>query len=207
MASCFSLLCRSPPDGSGDSCEVGYVGSKVGTLPHHPIRIQKRLRMAGKSTEQADIEELIRISDQARGELGVKIVKLRRTLDVPTRVVGSLRSNPKSWLLGSMAAGLFGSVLLSRVPRRRKKKKEDPFNLKKAAFSLTLTAVRPVAKVWLANKLKSMSGKWIADRVNGPSEEPSPFQIEPDRTRQILPDPPPQGKPEQNPEHVRTSGP
>ena len=163
--------------------------------------------MAGKSTEQADIEELIRISDQARGELGVKIVKLRRTLDVPTRVVGSLRSNPKSWLLGSMAAGLFGSVLLSRVPRRRKKKKEDPFNLKKAAFSLTLTAVRPVAKVWLANKLKSMSGKWIADRVNGPSEEPSPFQIEPDRTRQILPDPPPQGKPEQNPEHVRTSGP
>ena len=148
--------------------------------------------MAGKSTERAEIQELIRISDEARSQLGVKIGKVQRSLEVPTRVVGSLRSSPVAWLVGSMGAGIFASFLLSRIPRRKSKS----FSLKKKALGLTLTAVRPLAKVWLTKQVKSLSGKWIAERVKA---TPSPFQIEPD--------PPAEQKPHPNPEHVRTSGP
>ncbi len=142
--------------------------------------------MAGKSTERAEIQELIRISDQARSQLGVQIGKVRKTLEAPTRVVGSLRQHPKYWLFGSMAAGLAVSLLIGRLPRPRKK----GFSLKKKALALTLTAARPIAKVWLANQVKSLSSKWIAERSK-PKPQPSPFKIEPDP----------------NPEDVRTPGP
>ena len=149
--------------------------------------------MAGKSTERAEIEELIRISDEARSQLGVKIGKVSQSLKMPVRLMGSMRHSPKSWLFGSMAAGLLASLLLNSLPGGRKKKKRS--RLKKKALALTLTAARPIAKVWLANKLKSMSGKWIAERVK---PEPSPFQI--------IPNQPTQGKPNPNPQDVRTPG-
>ena len=147
--------------------------------------------MAGKSTEQAEIQELIRLSEEARSQLGQKIGKYRMALKVPGKMVGAMRRSPKFWLFGSMAAGLGASVLLGSMPKRGKKKRSL---VRKMAVALTLTAAKPIAKMWLTNKLKDLSGQWIAERIKAESPKPSPFKVVPKQ-----PDP--------NPDHVRTPGP
>ena len=156
--------------------------------------------MAGKSTEQAEIEELIHLSAQARSQLGAKIEKYGAALKVPTRMMGSMKHSPKAWLIGSMLAGIGASFLLNQIPRPKKKKRGS---LAKKALSLTLTAARPVAKMWLTKKLKNVSAEWIAQRVRSKptqaSSKPSPFRVEPH--------PPASTKPNPQTANVRTPGP
>ena len=148
--------------------------------------------MAGKSTEQQEIQELIRISEEARGQMGVKIVGVRRALDKPARVLGMVRSSPVTWLFGSVGAGIIGSVFLGKLTGRKKKSS----SLKKKVLGLTLTAARPLARVWLSKQIKSLGSKWIEGRVNRTS---SPFQVEPEVTTKK--------NPYSTAEHARTSGP
>jgi len=163
--------------------------------------------MAGKSTERAEIEELIRISDEARGQLAVTAKKVRSTLKVPGRMVGSMRHSPKFWLFGSMAAGLAASLLLNRLPGRKKKKKKGS-SLKKLALSLTLTAARPIAKVWLTNQLKTLGSQWLSDKLNAQQKPQAPVASRPS----TIPSPRAQAspfkiEPDPNPQHVRAPGP
>ncbi|MGA0899910.1 MAG: hypothetical protein ACO3SO_05860 [Luteolibacter sp.] len=148
--------------------------------------------MAAKSTKRPEIEELIRLSQEARVDLGSRVAGIRKSLDVPTRVFGSMRSHPKIWLFASVAAGVGTSMLLGKLPGRGKKKGSS---IKKKAIALTLTAARPIVKIWLANKLKSLGSNWIEQHVNKASAvssvSQSPFRIEPS----------------QNPADVRTQGP
>ena len=148
--------------------------------------------MAGKSTERQKIQELIRISEESRDQLGDKIVGVRRTLGKPARVLGVMRNSPAAWLIGSVGAGIIGSAFLGKLTSRKKK---SSF-FKKKALGLTLTAARALAKVWLSKQIKSLGSKWIEDRVKRTT---SPFQTEPE--------PAIKKNPYSTAKHARTSGP
>lgn len=112
--------------------------------------------MDRKLPDNPEIEKLIRQSAVSRAYLGSEIVALRQRLDVPARIRGSLAQHPTGWLFGSLASGLFATMLFRRKPAAPKKPRGFPGVL----LGLTLTAVRPLVKVWLADQLKN----WLAGR-------------------------------------------
>lgn len=112
--------------------------------------------MDRKPPVNPEIQELIRQSAASRAYLGSEMLALRHRLDVPARVRGSLREHPTGWLFGSLASGLAASLLLRRKPAPEKKPRGFPGVL----LGLTLTAVRPLLKVWLADQLKL----WLAGK-------------------------------------------
>lgn len=110
--------------------------------------------MDRKLPENPEIQRLIRLGAASRACLESEAAALRRRLDVPARLRGSLRTHPTAWLFGSLASGLAASFLFRRKPAEEKKRRGFPGML----LGLTLTAARPIAKVWLADQLKH----WLA---------------------------------------------
>lgn len=111
-------------------------------------------------TEQK--ERLIRLSAASRSCLEGEAALLKQKLDVPARVRSSLKTHPTGWLLGSLAAGLAASLVFRRkrvvVEKVEKKRHSFPLTL----LGLTLTAVRPLAKVWLTDQVKHyMTGQRV----------------------------------------------
>ena len=119
--------------------------------------------MARNTAEEQEIQRLIRLAADSRIEIRGKVAHLRHQLDVPSRVRGSLGSHPSAWMFGSMATGLFASALFRRRPPKTKKKSK----LAAALVGLTLTAVKPAARIWLADRAKL----WLA---GGPGPRPLP---------------------------------
>ena len=112
--------------------------------------------MAPDTAKQREIQRLIRRAEDARIDIRGKVQDLRHQLDVPSRIRGSLARNPSAWMLGSLTSGFVASKLLRRRPAPAKKKR----TLVTALAGLTLTAVKPAAKIWLAERAKS----WLASR-------------------------------------------
>lgn len=110
--------------------------------------------MDRKLPENPEILRLVRLSQASRSLLDAEAGKLRRKLDVPARVRDSFTEHPSSWFLGSLATGLAASFLFRRKSSPGKKHRGFTGTL----LGLTLTAARPLAKVWLADQLKH----WIA---------------------------------------------
>jgi hypothetical protein len=108
--------------------------------------------MDRKLSNQQEIQRLIRASDSARHTLQSEATLLRQKLDVPARLRASLKSSPTGWLMGSLASGFGLSLLFRRqAPPQEKKKRSLPITL----LGLTLTAARPLAKIWLADQAKN----------------------------------------------------
>lgn len=108
--------------------------------------------MDRKLPKDQEIERLIRRSDAARSCLEGEAVSFKRRLDVPARIRGSLKEHPVGWLLGSLASGLAASLFLRFKPHAPEQKRRGlPLTL----LGLTFTAVRPMAKVWLADQVKN----------------------------------------------------
>lgn len=108
--------------------------------------------MDRKLPEKREIERLIRISDAARSCLSEEAHALKERLDVPARLRNSLKGHPTGWLFGSLASGFAASMLFRRKPSSPPKK---PKGLPTVLLGLTLTAVRPLAKVWLTDQIKN----------------------------------------------------
>ncbi len=141
--------------------------------------------MDRKLTEDARIQELIQLSQASRSGLGMEFSGLRQKLDFPLRVRDSLKQQPATWLVGSVLAGLATSLLFRRRSRAKAPKSKG---ISGALMALTLTAARPLAKVWLTKKL----GEWSSDLLaRSAAPPPSPFKI----------------KNEPLPSHVRAPGP
>lgn len=98
-----------------------------------------------------EIERLTRVSAMSRSCLQNELSGLKQRLDFPSRLHGSLKSHPTTWLVGSLASGFAASLLFRRrsVPTGTK-----PRGLALTLLGLALTAVRPFAKVWLADQVK-----------------------------------------------------
>ncbi len=89
----------------------------------------------------------------ARGLLGAKAAGMKRSLDVPARVRGSLKQHPTGWLVAALGAGLLVSSLLRRRSSSSpvvKKHRSLPI----AALGIALTAFRPFLKMWLTDQVK-----------------------------------------------------
>ncbi|MGD7653499.1 MAG: hypothetical protein ACQCXQ_09820 [Verrucomicrobiales bacterium] len=118
---------------------------------------------------------MIERAASARARLETDAAALRSKLDVPHRIKSSLTSNPGTWVAGSMASGLAASLLLRS--KARKPKKHRKFSSK--LFGLTLTAARPMLKIWLANLAKQWLAEMAARQMSGrghfsqPTRKPS----------------------------------
>ena len=109
--------------------------------------------MVRKSSEQRQIEQLIRQSQSARQCLGRQAVLLRRRLDIPSRLRSSLAGHPTTWMAGSLFSGVAASLLFRRRPVRVKKSKSALV----AVLIILAKASRPLFKVWLVNQIK----RWL----------------------------------------------
>lgn len=125
--------------------------------------------MDRKSTEKAEIERLIRLSESARVCLASEADRIKERFDIPARIRGSLGAHPATWLFGSLASGLVASLFLRR--RRKPAAETKRRGVAGMLLGLTLTAARPLAKVWLSNQL----GRLLRQTsVNQPAARPLP---------------------------------
>ena len=108
--------------------------------------------MDRKLPKDQEIQRLIRLSEVARSKLEDEALLLRQRLDVPARIRTSLKSHPLGWLFGSLASGFTATWLFRRQTTVVQKKNRG---MASTLLGLALTAVQPVAKVWLANQLKA----------------------------------------------------
>lgn len=127
--------------------------------------------MDRKPTEDPRIQELIQLSQASRLHLSVDYSTLRQKLDFPLRIRDSLKQKPTTWLLGTVAAGLATSLIFGR---KSQPKEHKPRGFSGALLALTLTAARPLAKVWITKKLSEWSSDLLARSQSAP---PSPFKI------------------------------
>jgi hypothetical protein len=121
--------------------------------------------MDRKLSHHQKIQQLIRSSDAARQCLEKEAILLRQKLDVPARLQSSLKAHPTGWLVGSLFSGMGASLLFRRKSAPVEKKKRS-FPI--ALLGLTLTAVRPLAKMWLADQAKN----YLSHRLNPPPHQP-----------------------------------
>lgn len=115
--------------------------------------------MDRKLSKPEEIQRLIQLAAASRSCLGKEVAALKYKLDVPARMRDSLKRHPTGWLLGSLASGLLASLFFRRPLFRRPKtvvteeKKHRSFPI--AILGLTLTAIRPFAKIWLTDQVKN----------------------------------------------------
>lgn len=132
--------------------------------------------MDRKFQQSQEIQRLIQAAQVARSYLEIEAISLKQRLDVPARIRGSLKSHPTGWLVGSTVSGLAASLLFRRRPVVTEKKRKS-FPL--ALLGLTLTAVRPLAKVWLTDQVKGYltgaSAKRPSQRAPGSNSSPEIF--------------------------------
>lgn len=124
--------------------------------------------MDRKLSETQEIQRLIRLSEASRTYLDAEATTLKHRLDVPARIRGSLAQHPTSWVFGSLASGLAASLIFRRKPAAVKKPKGIPSVL----MGLTLTAARPLLKVWLANQAKQWITGMVADQTTPSFSKP-----------------------------------
>ncbi len=127
--------------------------------------------MDRKLSYHQEIQRLTHANTSARLCLEKEAILLREKLDVPARLQTSLKAHPTGWVVGSLFSG-FGASLLFRKKSAPSEKKKRSLPL--ALIGLTLTAVRPLAKMWLADQAKN----YISNRLNGlSSQRSSPSQL------------------------------
>jgi hypothetical protein len=125
--------------------------------------------MDRKLPEKAEIERLIRLSERARTCLESEAARIKERFDIPARIRGSLKEHPASWVFGSMASGLMASLLFSR--RQKPAAKSGRRGVTGVLLGLTLTAARPLAKLWLSNQAE----RWLRQSCSTiPASRPLP---------------------------------
>ena len=112
---------------------------------------------------------MIRLSAASRSCLTSELVSIKQRFDFPARILGSLKSHPIGWLLGSLASGFVGSSFFRRKPAASVTKRRG---LLVTLLGLAVTAARPFAKVWLADHVKSyLIGRPGSYPVNQPRSQ------------------------------------
>lgn len=112
--------------------------------------------MAKSTQQKAEIAELIRRSEASRLRLSDAHCALKDRLNVPARLVGSLKAEPKKWIGGSVVAGLVASRFFRSKKKASKKyqKEKKSRGLVLGTFALAATMVKPAAKIYATKLLK-----------------------------------------------------
>lgn len=107
--------------------------------------------MDRQTLNHPEILKLIRLSDASRSRLESDAATLRHRLDVPARLLTSLKTHPSAWLLGSLGSGFAASLLFRRKPAMPEKKHRG---IKSALLGMAIAAARPLLKTWLTGQLR-----------------------------------------------------
>jgi hypothetical protein len=119
--------------------------------------------MAANISHQQEIQRLIRQADSARSCLKAEYFEVRQRFDVRARLRQSLKFHAGGWLAGALASGAATGFLLRGGKRRRDAPAKQRGGIFMAAIGLILTALRPFAKVWLTDRVKTH----LLGRANG----------------------------------------
>ncbi len=119
--------------------------------------------MARSTKQKAELEELVRRSEASRLRLADAHSALKDRLNVPARLVSSMKAEPKKWVGGSAVAGL----LMSRIFRTKKApekvrevKRQRNFLL--GTLALAGTVAKPVAKIYATKLVRDYFKKQLA---------------------------------------------
>lgn len=118
--------------------------------------------MASNISKEQEIQRLIRQAEQARSCIKAEYAEVRQRLDFKTRLRQSLKFHAGGWLAGALASGAATGFLL-RGKKRRGAATKKPRGIFMAGIGLILTALRPFAKVWLTDRVKTH----LLGRANG----------------------------------------
>lgn len=139
--------------------------------------------MARKLPENPEIQRLIRLSQASRSCLDTEAAALINQLDFPSRIRNSLQKHPSAWLLGSLGSGLAASLMFRRRPPASASRLKNR-GIFATLLGLTLTAARPLAKVWLNGRIKQwtagiseMSRSSSAQARVNPTNPPIPTHV------------------------------
>ena len=124
--------------------------------------------MDRKLPENPEIRRLIELSEHSRRCLESEVSALKHKRAFPPRGRVPPKQTPVGGRGGSLAPGPAASLWRPRNPAVDTKRKGIPATL----LGLTLTAARPLAKVWLANQVK----QWAAGTT---SSIPAPGLLSP----------------------------
>jgi len=109
--------------------------------------------MAQDPAIAARINALCLRSAEARTVLTRQIGIVRHRANLPARLRDSVGAHPYTWFGGSLAAGLFATLLFRRKSPRRESPRRKPFF--SWLLAAAVTAAKPFLKAWLAGELKS----------------------------------------------------
>lgn len=134
--------------------------------------------MDRKIAEKSEVERLIQLSAAARSRLTHDATALREKLDVPTRIRHSLQEKPGIWVTGSIVSGLAASMLFRH---KKSAATEKSRGITSTLLGLTLTAARPMLKIWLGDALR----RWLTHRMTATLVS-NPTVSQPSHTSQPL---------------------
>jgi hypothetical protein len=126
-----------------------------------------------RKLQNQEIQRLIRLGESARSGIQRETLVLRQRLDLASRIRGTIKNHPTGWILGAMGTGLTISRLLFRSRRQKPTPAATRKSLPMVALGLTLTAIRPFAKVWLADQVKRYLAGQLATTGRRPSLQAS----------------------------------
>ncbi len=106
----------------------------------------------------SEIRRLIQLSAAARSCLTGESTRIRQRLDVPARIRATLQNPSSRWLAGLLAAGMVAALVWRRSAPPSPGTTLKRRGLATTLFALTLTAARPLAKVWLGDQVR----RWVA---------------------------------------------
>ncbi len=120
--------------------------------------------MAKSTQQKAEIAELIRRSEASRLRLSDAHSVLKDRLNVPARLVGSLKAEPKKWIGGSVVVGLVASRFFrSKKPSKKVRKVKKPRSLLLGTLTLAATMAKPAAKIYATKLLKDYFRRQLDD--------------------------------------------
>lgn len=120
--------------------------------------------MAKPTQKQAELEELVRRSEASRLRLADAHSALKDKLNVPARLVSSMRAEPAKWLGGSAVAGFVTSRLFrsKKSPKKvREIKKQRNFLL--GTLTLAAAVAKPAARIYATKLIKDYFNRQLAD--------------------------------------------
>lgn len=113
--------------------------------------------MAQPTEKSQRLAELVRRSEASRAKLSEAHGRMKRALDLPSRIRASVKEAPAKWLGGSVVAGLATSFLFRMGGRKTSSpkkaiKKERSFLF--GLLALAFAASKPFAKIYASKLLK-----------------------------------------------------
>lgn len=100
-------------------------------------------------------QEILKLQERSAASRMVirsEYVRFCQRLDVPARVLGSLREQPSRWMLGTTALGLAAGFIFPKFRSAEKPAPRPPSSRRALRFAWSIA--EPIIKTWALNQLR-----------------------------------------------------